>query len=220
MKSYITNTFLILAALGIGYGDPAYCQQSFSSDQAMVFFRARNWTQLVPYLNAWAKARPKDPMPWYHLGTTYGSKEHGIGMGKPADAKSAFQRALTLKPVWPQAWNALAWTDIELEDYAGAAAAFEHATQQAPTNANYWNSLGSTYSKLGRTAQATNAFNRAKRLGSPDAAANNRILHTPVVTGPMLGNFSNPGPQPFRPDDAYFRRLNPTTGAPLDKYPR
>lgn len=156
---------LVIMATSIfwGNGAPALSQSNFSSDQALSYFQAQDWDQLVRYLNAWIKATPDDPMPWYYLGISYGSKSHSIGMGRPADAKPAFQRALALKPVWPQAWNALGFTDLELKDYTGAATAFERATQQAPSKANYWNNLAAAYSYAGRFSLAVKTLEDEQR---------------------------------------------------------
>jgi Flp pilus assembly protein TadD len=222
MKRNVLLPLITALTIGSIHAVPAL-SEAYSADKAMGYFQAHNWNQLIPYLNGWTKAAPNDAMPWYYLGTSYGSKSHGIGMERPEEARTAFKKCVALKPNFPKAWNALGYTEIELENYAGAATAFEHATQQAPSNAGYWNSLGSTYAKLNRSAQATTAFKKAAHLGSPDAANNNRILHTPQVTMPIYnaggfagGNRLRSLTNPYGVDYNYYNRLNPVTGSPLD----
>jgi hypothetical protein len=75
---------------------------------------------------------------------------------------------------------------------------------------------------LNRTAQATIAFKKATRLGSPDAANNNRILHTPQATMPVFnsGGFGGNGRRsltnPYGVDYNYYNQLD-HNGAPLRK---
>lgn len=216
------RSVLIATAVACSLASAAYAG-SYSAGEAMQYFQAHNWNQLIPYLNNWTKAAPNDPMPWYYMGTAYGSKSNAIGMGRPEDARVAFKKAVAIKPDFAKAWNALGWTEIELENYQGAATAFGHATKCAPTNAQYWNSLGTTLAKLNRTAEATVAFNKAARLGSPDAANNNRILHTPIVSKPLynpsFGSGGNNGrslTNPYGVDYNYYHQLD-HNGAPLQK---
>lgn len=219
MKCALLLPLISAVAIWVIQAIPAL-SQGYSADKAMAYFQAHDWNQLVPYLDGWTKAAPNDAMPWYYLGTTYGSKSHGIGMERPEDARVAFKKAVALKPNFPKAWNALGYTEIELENYDGAANAFEHATKYSPNNAGYWNSLGSTYAKLNRSAQATVAFNKAARLGSPDAANNNRILHTPQVTQTMWnpsqfgGNGRRSLTNPYGVDYNYYHQLD-HNGSPL-----
>lgn len=218
MKHSIVSLF-VAAALVCSLANAARAE-SYSADKAMQYFQARNWNELLPYLNGWTNAEPRDAMPWYYLGTSYGSKSHGIGMELLEDARAAFKKAVALKPNFAKAWNALGFTEIELENYSGAANAFEHATKCAPTNSQYWNSLGTTYAKLNRSSEATVAFNKAARLGSPDAANNNRILHTPIVARPLynpssFGGFSRRSlTNPYGVDYNYYHQLD-HNGAPL-----
>lgn len=221
MKRQIRCVLIAIAIAGSLANGSAHAE-SYSADKAMQYFQARNWNALLPYLDNWTKASPNDPMPWYYMGTSYGSKSQGIGMGRPEDARIAFKKAVAIKPNFPKAWNALGWTEIELENYPGAATAFEQATKYAPTNAQYRNSLGTTLAKLNRIGEATAAYNKAAKLGSPDAANNNKILHTPVVSQPLftpLGNGSNSRrslTNPYGVDYNYYHQLD-HNGAPLQK---
>lgn len=216
------RSVLIATAIVCALANANAHAESYSADQAMKFFQAHNWGALLPYLDNWTKAAPNDPMPWYYMGTSYGSKTQGIGMGRPEDARVAFKKAVALKPNFAKAWNALGWTEIELENYPGAANAFEQASKNDPTNAQYRNSLGTTLAKLNRTAAATAAYNKAAKLGSPDAANNNRILHTPVVTQPSFTQLGNGGnsrrslTNPYGVDYNYYHQLD-HNGAPLQK---
>ena len=216
------RSFLTAIVIACSLVNASAHAESYSADKAMQYFQAHNWNALLPYLNNWTKASPNDPMPWYYMGTSYGSKSQGIGMGRPEDARTAFKKAVAIKPNFPKAWNALGWAEIELENYPGAATAFEQATKYAPTNAQYRNSLGTTLAKLNRAGEATAAYNKAAKLGSPDAANNNKILHTPVVSQPLfapLGNGSNSRrslTNPYGVDYNYYHQLD-HNGAPLQK---
>jgi hypothetical protein len=114
MKLNMLHSLALSLAICAVHAGPAL-SQAYSADKAMGYFQAHDWNQLIPYLNSWAKAAPNDAMPWYYLGTSYGSKSHGIGMERPEDARIAFKKAVALKPNFPKAWNALGFTEIELE---------------------------------------------------------------------------------------------------------
>jgi len=84
-------------------------------------------------------------MPWYYMGQTYGTK-----LNRQHDAERAFERAVSLRARWPEAWNALGFVESELKDYNKAIVAFQHAVDQMSTRANYWNSLAAAYSFANR----------------------------------------------------------------------
>lgn len=142
-------------------------------------------------------------------------------MGRPTDARIAFQKAVALKPNFAKAWNAPGWTEIELDNIPAAAKAFEQATKHDPSNYQYRNSLGTTLAKLNQTGAATAAYKKAAQLGSPDAANNNKILHTPVVVQPSFtplgsggGNRLRSLTNPYGVDYNYYNQLD-HNGAPL-----
>jgi tetratricopeptide (TPR) repeat protein len=80
-------------------------------------------------------------MAWYYLAQTY-----GIGYKQPANAASAFRRAVTLRPQWPEAWHALAYTLGQTKQYQPAIVAARQSVTQAPDRLNYWNELVALYS--------------------------------------------------------------------------
>ena len=136
----------------------APAQNSFSVAAANDYVRRQDWNGLLRYSNAWTGAKPRDEMGWFYLASTY-----GMGLKNHAQAVPAFQRAVSLKSNWPEAWNALGFELVALNRNDEAVNAFTNATQQAPNKANYWNSLAAAYSYSNRISKAIDALEHEQR---------------------------------------------------------
>jgi tetratricopeptide (TPR) repeat protein len=141
-------------------------QGAYTIDAANVLVRAHDWEGLLRYATAWTKAAPNEPMGWFYLGNTY-----GIGLKRPEQAAPAFQHAVSLRPNWPEAWNALGMVSVELKRYDDAVKAFSRATEQAPARSNYWNSLAAAYSYQNRPSMAVQALEGEQRALTANSSA-------------------------------------------------
>jgi tetratricopeptide (TPR) repeat protein len=126
-----------------------YAEDSYTIETANGYVDAHDWDGLLRYSTAWSRAEPNAPMAWFYLGNTYGQ-----ALKQPSRALPAFERAVALRPTWPEAWNALGYVNVQLLRYDEAAKSFARAVQQAPTQANYWNSLAAAYSYQNRFSLA------------------------------------------------------------------
>ena len=168
--------------------------QSFSSSGANEYVRRQDWNGLLRYANAWTHAKPNDEMGWYYLGNTY-----GIGLKNPAPAVTAFQRAVSIKSNWPQAWNALGHVLIDVHRTDEAANAFATAAKQAPQNAGYWNSLAAAYSYSNRISKVVDALEAEQRaMGARMTAAEWYMLANGFITMEEFKSASNAYRQALR----------------------
>jgi predicted Zn-dependent protease len=136
----IKRAFILVFAMAL----PAIAMaQSYSLAGANAYVARKDWNNLLAYTQAWTRANPNDPMAWYYLGETY-----GIGLNRPADAANAIRSAVTLKAQWPEAWHALAFTQIQSKQYQEAVSSARQAVTQAPDKPNYWNTLATAYSEM------------------------------------------------------------------------
>src|SRR5215472_5658434 len=142
MKKTVMHLFALSVFL-LGALLPLFSQGGYSIAGANVYVAKKDWPALLAYTQGWTRANPGEPMAWYYMGQTY-----GYGLDRPADAANAFQRAVSLKSQWPEAWWALAYTDVQLKRYTDALHAVGTAVQQAPDRINYRNGLAGVYSEL------------------------------------------------------------------------
>ncbi len=205
------------------YGSlPAAQAQEFSKEKADSYARAKNWSSLLKYTTAWTQASPEDANSWCYLGIAYGSRAHHIGLGRTAEARRAYQKAVALDPSIPEAWNALAFSSMELNQYSDAVNAFTHAAQLRPGNSNYWNSLGSAYAASGNKAAAKQNYLKASSLGYKGAKHEVALVSPRRVVSSGRGygrryQSSGNSMQAFYAHqyDSYLKGQNPVTGAPI-----
>ncbi len=125
--------------------------QSFSLGRAQAMAGAKDWNGLLAYSQAGTRADPNNADAWFGMAIAYGSKEFGLGLQQPSNAASAYQRAVSLRPNWPEAWYALGMAQQELGQFDASIDDFKHAIQQAPNRMNYHISLAGTYSHQRKT---------------------------------------------------------------------
>ena len=138
---------------------------AYSAAAANQWLMAQRWDDLLQYGQHWTAAQPEDAEGWYYLGQTY-----SIGFERPAEALEPLRRAVTLRPVWPQAWNSLGLVYTKLKQHREAIDAFQKAVAQAPRTMNYWFNLASAQS-------ATNDFD----------AAHATLVQGAATAGPSTG---------------------------------
>lgn len=138
---------------------PLSAQNGYSIAGANAYVARKDWNGLIAYAQGWSRANPNEPMSWYYMGQTY-----GYGLDRPADAANAFQRAVSLKSQWPEAWWALAYTDVQLKRYTDALHAVSAAVQQAPDRINYRNGLAAVYSELNRWDDVVHTLEDEQRM--------------------------------------------------------
>jgi tetratricopeptide (TPR) repeat protein len=153
-------------ALGLLVTVPAAAQSQFSKAGALALMQTQDWNRVLAYCQAWTKAAPGDAEPWRCVARTYGSKYYGIGLGQPAAAADAYQRAVQLDPHSAETWHALGITYQELGQWPDSVTAFERALQVAPQRTNSWDFLCASYMQTHQFAQAAGAADNIKKYAS------------------------------------------------------
>jgi Tfp pilus assembly protein PilF/peroxiredoxin len=104
-----------------------------------------------------------------NLGTLYMKK------GRNAEAKAAFQRALSLQPTFPEVSNSLGALLAQEGDPAGAVQQLRAAIAAKPDYADAMNNLGYTYLRMGRGDDALPLFQKAAALQPDFPEVNNNL---------------------------------------------
>jgi tetratricopeptide (TPR) repeat protein len=142
---------------------PAPAQSQFSKAGAQAIINTQDWNRLLAYGQAWTRAEPNNADAWYVVGRAYGSKYYNIGLGRPADAVQAYQRAVQLNPQLKEGWEMIGLTDEELGQWSGSAAALQHVLQMDPQQTNAWDFLCSAYIHLHQFQQAAEAVDNLEK---------------------------------------------------------
>jgi tetratricopeptide (TPR) repeat protein len=148
----------------------APADSGYSVPRAKAYARAGDWNGLLAYAKAWTQAAPNDPDGWSSMALAYGSRVYGLGLQRSADAIPAYQRAVALRPTWPEAWYALGMTQQELGQYDESIVAFNHAAEQAPNRPNYWNSLAASCASSRRRSSREPTTSRTRSTAASSAA--------------------------------------------------
>jgi predicted Zn-dependent protease len=135
----LVNTVTIAATV-----TAALAQDEYSLAGANPYVARKDWSGLLAYTQAWTRANPSDPMAWYYMGQTY-----GYGFNQPAQAVTAFRRAVALREQWPEAWHALGFSYVQARHYNEGINAVRRAISQAPDRPNYWSTLAQAYAAQG-----------------------------------------------------------------------
>ncbi len=109
----------------------------------------------APILHRAAVADPQSPEVQYNLGLALAAQE------KWPAAIAAFQKAISLRPDYASAHNALGNCLRAMGQSQHAVDAYRRAVLLKPDFAGYWNNLGIGLQSLGQTPEATDAFHRA-----------------------------------------------------------
>jgi tetratricopeptide (TPR) repeat protein len=157
-----TFAFLaLLASVFLSQSSNASGQDRYSPQQAHAYITANDGNGAVRYASAWTKAEPNNSDAWAALGTAYGA-----GLHQPANAISAFQHFLQLKPDYPPCLNAMGVEYANLNRFPEAAAAFKRAAEKAQIRPNYWNNLAAAHAAMNKHDLALEALNNNARLAA------------------------------------------------------
>jgi len=135
---------------------------------AQVYQQLGRGADATPLLQRAAAMTPSSYRGWYAMGVTR------FTLGDEAGARSAFERALELKPGDALARFGLARVSLYGEGRpAEAAETLAALVRDAPDLASAWYDLGESYSRLGRRDDAVRALEQAERLlpGDPGVRA-------------------------------------------------
>ena len=129
----------------------------------------------VPALSAFERVAKADPsaITFYNLGTLY------MKLGRPADAKTALERALALKADYAEANNTLGALLGQSGDVRGALTRFRAALDAKPDDPDVLNNLGYVLFQTGQTQDAFQAYQKAlqARQDFPEALNNLGIFY-------------------------------------------
>ncbi|HEV2416641.1 MAG TPA: tetratricopeptide repeat protein [Terriglobia bacterium] len=99
---------------------------------------------------------PKDsPMVWNKMGIAW---QHLLATG---EAKQDYERALRIKPRYPEAMNNLGTIYYEEKDYKEAEKLYRRALKLMPRSATFYNNLGAAYFAQGKFRQGASAYQNA-----------------------------------------------------------
>jgi tetratricopeptide (TPR) repeat protein len=160
--SFTIACLTLITSAFLSQSSSAYGQGRYSPQQAHSYITANDGYGAVRYASAWTKAEPNNSDAWAALGTAYGT-----GLHQPANAISAFQHFLQLKPDYPPCLNAMGIEYTNLNKFPEAAAAFKQAAEKAQVKPNYWNNLAAAYAAMNQHDLAVEALNSNARLAAP-----------------------------------------------------
>jgi tetratricopeptide (TPR) repeat protein len=81
-------------------------------------------------------------------------------------AAERYERALTIKASYPEAWNDLGVVEFRREAYSKAREDFEKAVALDPNYTDAWLNLADVYDELGLAREQRDARAKAKALGA------------------------------------------------------
>jgi tetratricopeptide (TPR) repeat protein len=85
------------------------------------------------------------------------------------DALTAYQKAVEIRPDYPQGWNGQARTLYELKKYKESLTAYDQAIQLEPDYLEAWSGRGFALLKLQRYQEAIASFDKALQIEGDDA---------------------------------------------------
>jgi tetratricopeptide (TPR) repeat protein len=122
---------------------------------------SEDYTRMLSHAQALVKKHPQESLPYLVVGIAYGF------LGFKADAITAYQQAIKLKPDYEEAWNNLGCIYSDSGRTADAIAALQQAIKLEPGDAVAWYNLGVVYNDSKRTGDAIAAYQQAIKL-KPD----------------------------------------------------
>lgn len=129
--------------------------------------------QFEPALAACDQAIAGDGL-WWSLGMAQAWNEKSFslsGLGKYEEALAAVNRAVGIRPHYPEAWNNRAVVLWYLERYPEAIAATEQAITLDAAYAQPWATQGAIFRAMGNHSQALNAYEKALLIAPENANA-------------------------------------------------
>lgn len=109
-------------------------------------------------IKAYREAPKDSPMVWNKMGIAW---QHLLATDQ---AKQDYERALRIKPRYPEAMNNLGTIYYEEKDYKGAEKLYRRALKLMPRSATFYNNLGAAYFAQGKFRQGASAYQNAFTL--------------------------------------------------------
>jgi tetratricopeptide (TPR) repeat protein len=132
-------------------------------------------------------------------------------MGRPADAKTAFDAAIERAPKWRTAYQNLARAQAGDKDLAGAAATLQAGILKADASDPLQIDLGLLFERMGKPDEAMQMYDAALRKNPrADVAANNLAM--------LLMTYKKDRPSLDRAKELTQRFANSTNASFLDTY--
>jgi tetratricopeptide (TPR) repeat protein len=114
--------------------------------------------QYVAAIKAYREAPGNSAVVWNKIGIAW---QHLFAVDQ---AKLAYQRALRIKPKYPEAMNNLGTIYYEKKNYKKAVKLYRRALKAMPNSATFYNNLGAAYFAQGKFRQGTQAYQAAFRI--------------------------------------------------------
>jgi tetratricopeptide (TPR) repeat protein len=111
--------------------------------------------QYVAAIKAYREAPDNSAVVWNKIGIAW---QHLYAVDQ---AKVAYERALRLKPHYPEAMNNLGTVYYEKKNYKKAEKLYRRALKSSPQSATFYNNLGAAYFAQGNFRRGTEAYRHA-----------------------------------------------------------
>lgn len=96
------------------------------------------------------------------------SSDPALGSLALSDAKGWYERAIRIRPDWPEAFQLLGQVAADMQDWNGAAEAWQKASALNPGNGESLFQLGYSLMMLGRFQESIEAFEKGEERLGPD----------------------------------------------------
>jgi tetratricopeptide (TPR) repeat protein len=125
---------------------------------AMCCMNAGDYGKAVTYYDRLSVTRRDDAELWLQMG------QAALGAAAPKRTYACADRALALRPAWPDAIALKACAQYLSADYAAAIRTFKKITSNERIGAFAWTMTGRCYQQLGQTVRARRAYEKAAHL--------------------------------------------------------
>lgn len=135
-------------------------KQSILETLALCTFNAGRYGEAMKYYDRLSVQRRDDAEVWLNMA------QAALGAAKYQRAEDNANRALQLKPSWPQGYAVLGSAQYLMGKYDEAIQSFSYACRDDAVGGYAWFMTGRCYARLGQTASAEAAYEKAGNLGA------------------------------------------------------
>jgi rhomboid protease GluP len=167
-----TYILLLLADASVRKGDFAKAEGFYrrvtqlKSDDALGWIglaescaaQGKNAESAVAWIQAAQLAKSNNGAYWYNAGQAYSRTD------RQDDAMRAFQKAIALSPLSPEAWGALGFAQLKAGQNQQAVTSLEKAVKLQPGNPDLRLILGNAYLAVGKQTEAQEQFFQASKI--------------------------------------------------------
>lgn len=146
-------------------------KESVLNTLALCALNANRYSQALSCYDKLSLLRRDDAEVWLNMA------QAALGADLPKRASYSAQKALLLKPSWPQAYAVLGSAQYLQAEYDEALASFARVCDDSELGGFAWFMTGRTYARLGQTANADTAYKKAGDRGT-DSLLISRFLKT------------------------------------------